>query len=141
MKIEQLSVFLENRSGRLADIAETLGDIDVNIRAMSLADTSNFGILRLVVSDTEKARQVLKDRGFTVRATSVIAVKIADKPGSLGKLLEIIESSGLNVEYIYGLSDKSKDDAVLIMRFDDLDKAIESLLAANVRILNRNEIV
>jgi len=141
VKIQQISVFLENRKGRLANIAATLGEINVNIRAMSLADTSNFGILRLIVDDTESARKVLKDRGFTVRLSQVIAVKIPDNPGSLGALLGIIESSGLNIEYVYGLSDRSNDDAVLIMGFDNLDEAIARLLSEGVSVLNREEIV
>lgn len=136
MKIEQLTIFIENKAGRLAAIAEALGDIHVNIRAMSLADTPNFGILRLIVNDIEKAKQRLKDRGFTVRLTEVIAVKIPDKPGELGRLLRIMEKADLNVEYIYGLSESSEDHAVLILRCDDLEQAIAALSAHGLELLD-----
>ena len=136
MKITQLSVFLENRTGRLADIAATLGEIGVNIRAMSLADTTDFGVLRLIVNDTAKARQVLKDLGFAVRLTEVLAVEISDRPGELGRLLRIIEQAGLNVEYVYGFVEKNSDNAILIFRFDDLDRAITAIQAKGIRILD-----
>ena len=136
MKITQLSVFLENRAGRLADIATTLGDIGVNIRAMSLADTTDFGVLRLIVNDTAKARQVLKDLGFAVRLTEVLAVEIPDRPGELGRLLRIIEQAGLNLEYVYGFVEKNSDNAILIIRFDDLDRAIAAIQAKGIRILD-----
>ena len=136
MKITQLSVFLENRTGRLADIAVTLGEIGVNIRAMSLADTTDFGVLRLIVNDTAKARQVLKDLGFAVRLTEVLAVEIPDRPGELGRLLRIIEQAGLNVEYVYGFVEKNSDNAILIFRFDDLDRAITAIHAKGIRILD-----
>lgn len=140
MKINQLSVFIENKAGRLANIAETLGDADVNIRAMSLSDTANFGIIRLIVDDTEKARRRLKDRGFTVRLTEVIAVEIPDKPGELGRLLRLLENANLNVEYIYGITDSSKADAVLILRCDNLERTIETLQSGGVPILDSNRI-
>ncbi len=140
MKITQLSVFLENRAGRLADIATTLGDIGVNIRAMSLADTTDFGVLRLIVNDTAKARQVLKDLGFAVRLTEVLAVEIPDRPGELGRLLRIIEQAGLNLEYVYGFVEKNSDNAILIIRFDDLDRAIAAIQAKGIRILDDNRL-
>ncbi len=136
MKITQLSVFLENRAGRLAEIAATLGEIGVNIRAMSLADTTDFGVLRLIVNDTAKARQVLKDLGFAVRLTEVLAVEIPDRPGELGRLLRVIEQAGLNVEYVYGFVEKNSDNAILIFRFDDLDRAITAIQAKGIRILD-----
>lgn len=141
MKIEQIAVFLENKAGRLADIATTLGEIGVNIKAMSLADTSNFGIVRLIVDDTERARAVLKERGFTVRSTEVIASKIDDKPGELGRLLKLVEGAGLNVEYIYGLTDSAKDSAILIMRLDDLNRGIQVLRQNNVTLLDSDQIL
>src|SRR6056297_854390 len=111
MRIRQISIFMENRSGRLAKITTTIGNAGINIRAMSLADTSDFGILRLVVTDTEKARQVLKDQGFTVKVSDVIAVSIPDIPGALGNLLSIIEHENLNVEYMYVVAEKRMDEA------------------------------
>jgi hypothetical protein len=136
MKITQLSVFLENRAGRLAEIAATLGEIGVNIRAMSLADTTDFGVLRLIVNDTAKARQGLKDLGFAVRLTEVLAVEIPDRPGELGRLLRVIEQAGLNVEYVYGFVEKNSDNAILIFRFDDLDRAITAIQAKGIQILD-----
>lgn len=140
MKIKQIAVFLENKAGRLGDIAATLGEINVNIRAMSLADTVNFGIVRLIVDDTERAQQVLKDRGFTVRITEVIAAKIIDRPGELGQLLKLIEQAALNVAYIYGVTDSAKDSAVLIIRLDDLDRAIRILSENHYELLNSDQI-
>lgn len=136
MKIKQISVFLENRAGRLADIVSNLGDSGISIRAMSLTDTSSFGILRFIVDDTESAVQMLKDRGFTVRLTDVVAVKVDDRPGELGKILSIVENAGISVEYVYGLSDHFKESAILIMRFDDMDKGIAELLGNSVECLS-----
>ncbi len=141
MKIQQMSVFLENRSGRLANIANTLGDVDVNIRAMSLADTSDFGILRLIVDDTEKGVSVLKENGFTVSCTDVVAVEIPDVPGGLGKFLNLIENSGLNIEYMYAFIEKNRDHAVMIFRFDNMDHAIEQMASKGVHMLEYKEVI
>ena len=138
MKIKQVSVFLENRAGRLANIVSNLGDEGISIRAISLADTSSFGILRLIVDNTESAVRILKDRGFTVRVTDVAAVKVKDKPGELGKILQIVENAGLNVEYIYGLSDNLNGSAILIMRFDDMEKGIPELQGHSVECLSQD---
>ncbi len=140
MKIEQLSVFLENKTGRLASITTTLGDMGINIRAMSLADTSDFGILRMIVSDTERARNILKDRGFTVSVTEVVAIEILDKPGSLGMLLEHIEKEELNVEYIYGMAGNTGGKALLILRFEDTENAVNTLVANKVNVLDAGSI-
>ena len=141
MKIEQISVFLENKAGRLASLASSLGDMGINIRAISLADTSDFGIVRMIVNDTAGAREVLKDRGFTVSLTEVIAVEIPDKPGALANLLGFIEEAELNVEYIYGPTGSIRENAVLILRFDDLNKAIEALSAHGISILKSSEVL
>ena len=128
MKVEQLAVFLENKSGRLAAIAKTLSDNNINIRALSVADTADFGILRLIVDDTEKATAVLKEGGFTVGKAAVVAVEVADRP------------AGLNVEYMYAFVEKSHENAVLIFRFDDPDMAITILKNAGIRILTSQEV-
>jgi hypothetical protein len=141
MKVRQISVFLENRSGRLAKIATALGHAGINIRAMSLADTSDFGILRLVVTDADKAVEILKDHGFTVRVSHVVAAVIPDIPGALGNLLSILEHAGLNVEYMYAFIQKSMEEAILIFRFDDPDKALDVLLENDVTILNENKML
>ncbi|MCU0598600.1 MAG: ACT domain-containing protein [Desulfobacterales bacterium] len=141
MKVRQVSVFLENRSGRLAKISTALGNAGINIRAMSLADTSDFGILRLVVTDAEKAAEILRDHGFTVRVTPVIAAVIPDIPGALGNLLSIMEHAGLNVEYMYAFVQKSLEEAILIFRFDDLDKAIDTLLDNDITVLDEHKVL
>jgi hypothetical protein len=141
MKVRQVSVFLENRSGRLAKISTALGNAGINIRAMSLADTSDFGILRLVVTDAEKAVEILKDHGFTVRMTYVVAAVIPDIPGALGNLLSIMERAGLNVEYMYAFIQKSLEEAILIFRFDDLDKALDTLLENDITVLDEKKVL
>ena len=141
MKIEQLSVFVENKFGRLANIAVNLGETGINIRAMSLVDTSDFGILRLVVDDPKNANKMLRDRGFTVTLTEVIAVRIPDRPGELGKLLKIIEKNGLNIEYVYGLTQSYKNHAILIMRFDDLDNAIRIFDDEKISLVAMDDII
>jgi hypothetical protein len=141
LKIEQISIFIENRSGRLAQITSTLGDADVNIRAMSLADTSDFGILRLIVNDVEKAVDILKQKGFTVRLSEVVAVEIKDRPGELGGFLTVLEEAGLNVEYMYAFVQKSGAHAVVIFRFEDLDRAIEVIQAVGGVVLNREKVL
>ena len=141
MKIEQLSIFIENKSGRLANIAVNLGEININIKAISLADTSEFGILRLVVSDPQHAKKILRDRGFTVSLTEVLAVKIMDKPGELGRLLQIMDKNNLNIEYVYGLTESNQNHAVLIFGFDDLDKAIHVLSNEKITLISMDELV
>jgi len=135
MKLTQLSIFIENRAGTLANIANTLGEAGINIRAMSLADTSEFGIIRLIIDDLDTARDVLKDQGYAVSISEVIAVEIPDRPGELGRLLGIFADSELNVEYMYAFVQKNMDRAVMILRLDDMDRAIEAAKANGVRIL------
>lgn len=141
MKTSQISIFIENRSGRLAKITTALGAAGVNIRALSLADTSDFGILRLIVNQTEKAIHTLKDQGFTVMVSEVIAVAVPDVPGALGNLLSMMEHVGLNVEYMYAFVTKNQDRAVIILRFDDIDKAIETLTENDVTVLDEGALM
>ncbi len=141
MKTNQISVFIENRSGRLAKITTTLGNAGINIRAMSLADTSDFGILRLIVSNTEKAKKTLQDHGFTVRVSEVIAVAIPDAPGALGNLLSIMEHSGLNVEYMYAFIKKNTDQAIIIFYFDDSDKALAALSETDINVIGEETLL
>lgn len=127
MKVEQLSIFIENKSGRLAEVARILGEADVNIRALSLADTSDFGILRLIVNDVEKAKIVLKEKGFTVSKTEVIAVEVPDRPGGLAAILQVLDTDRINVEYMYAFVERCGENAVIIFRFDEIHKAIATL--------------
>ena len=140
MKVEQLSIFLENKSGRLADVTGVLAQADINVRALSLADTTDFGILRLIVNDTEKAKTVLKDNGFTVGKTEVIAVEVPDRPGGLAEILNIIQKEDINVEYMYAYVQKGGDKAIIIFRFDELEKAIDALQKAQVGILKGEDV-
>jgi len=140
MKVEQISIFLENKSGRLADVASVLAHAGINIRALSLADTTDFGILRLIVNDTEKAKQVLKENGFTVGKTEVIAVEVFDRPGGLADILTIMKDNGINVEYMYAFVQRSGGNAIIIFRFDELEKAIETLQKGGIKILKGEEI-
>lgn len=135
MIVKQLSIFMENRAGRLAEIARLLGDAGINIRALSLADTSDFGILRLIVNDVEKAQSVLRKANLTVSLTDVIAVEIPDRPGGLASVLEPLREAGLNVEYMYAFVEKATDKAVVIFRFEDISAAIAALQRAGISIL------
>ena len=140
MRVEQISIFLENKSGRLAEVTEVLARAGVNIRSLSLADTADFGILRLIVDRTDRANQVLKENGFTVAKTEVIALQVPDVPGGLAKILSVLDGAGINVEYMYAFIHRSGDDAIVIFRFDEIDKAIRVLQAAGVRVLRGEEV-
>ena len=140
MKVKQLSIFLENQSGRLAEVTGALGSEGVNIRALSLADTSGFGILRLIVNDVEKARKVLHDKGFTVRETDVVAIEVPDRPGGLAEVLDTLGSQSINIEYMYAFVEKSSDNAVVIFRIEDADRAVAALQAKGFRILQAQEL-
>jgi len=135
MKVEQISIFIENKSGRLAEVTRILGDAGVNIRALSLADTSDFGILRLIVDQTDKAKDVLKGEGFTVNKTEVIAVEVPDRPKGLYSILKVLEDSSVNVEYMYAFVERCGENAVIIFRFDDVETAIKVLLANSITVL------
>ena len=135
MKVEQISIFIENKSGRLAEITRILGDAGINIRALSLADTSDFGILRLIVDDVDTAKAVLKDKGFTVSKTEVVAVEVPDRPGGLSSLLQTLDANQINVEYMYAFVERCGGNAVIIFRFDETDKAIDTLKGSSFTIL------
>ncbi|RKY60785.1 MAG: amino acid-binding protein [Candidatus Latescibacterota bacterium] len=132
MTAKQLSIFLENRSGRLHEVTEVLGQAGINIRALSLADTSDFGILRLIVDKPDEAYRKLRDAGFTVRETDVLAVEVSDQPGGLARVLEIFKDGGINVEYMYAFVEKSGENAVVIFRTEDIKRSSELLQAHGV---------
>jgi len=140
MRVEQIAVFLENKSGRLAEITSVLAEKNINIRALSVADTADFGILRLIVDKVDEAKKVLKENGCTVGKTNVIAVEVPDRAGGLASVLKTIEAVGLNVEYMYAFVNKSGENAVLIFRFDDMDKAIAALTKDNFTILSGDQV-
>ena len=135
MKVEQISIFIENKSGRLAEITRILGEAGINIRALSLADTSDFGILRLIVNDCAQATMVLKEAGFTVNRTEVVAVEVPDRPGGLSAILQALDQEAINVEYMYAFVERCGGNAVIIFRFDETDKAIAALKARDFNML------
>ncbi len=135
MKVTQISIFIENKSGRLAEVSRLLGENGVNIRALSLADTSDFGILRLIVDKTDLAKKTLKEGGFTVSKTEVVAVEVPDRPGGLASILKVLDEASVNVEYMYAFVERSAGNAVIIFRFDDVDQAIKVLQENNITVL------
>ena len=140
MKAEKISVFLENKAGRLAEVTAILAEAEVNIRALALADTSDFGVLRLIVNDNDKAETALKNRGFTVGKTDVVAVEVEDRPGGLHSILGILHREGVNVEYMYAFVQQSGNNAIMIFRFDDLDNAVRILQKNNVTVINGKDV-
>jgi hypothetical protein len=135
MKVEQISIFLENKPGGLEEVTRILKDAGINIRTLSLADTTDFGILRLIVNDVERASQVLKEQGFRTSRTIVVAVEVPDRPGGLHGILEVLSKNGINVEYLYAFVERSGEHAVIIFRFDAPDKAIDVLQKNGLNVL------
>ena len=143
MLIEQISVFLENTKGRLSQVTKVLADSNIDIRALSVADTTDFGIMRLIVSDPDKAFLALKESGFTVSKTEVIGARINDKPGALADMLEILVSHEMSVEYIYVFVAKNNRDAFVIMKISEegaSKTAVELLKESGVSVLNGEDI-
>jgi len=140
MKVKQLSIFVENQSGQLAEVTGALGNEGVNIRALSLADTAGFGILRLIVNDIAKAHKVLRSKRFTASETNVIAVEVPDRPGGLASILQALGDKDINIEYMYAFVEKSSANAVVIFRIENIDQAIEALQAKGIRILSAKEV-
>jgi len=140
MHAEQISIFLENKAGRLSEVTRIFEQGRINIRALSLADTSDFGILRLIVNDNEKAKRLLKENGFTVRITEVVAVEVQDKPGGLHQILTALSAAGVNVEYMYAFVRQSGQNAVLIFRFDNTAAAAEVLSREGVRVIDGQDL-
>ena len=135
MQVEQISVFLENKTGRLAEVTRCLAVANINIRALSLADTSDFGILRLIVNDPGQAKAALRECGFTVGVNTVVAVEVPDHPGGLDKILTLLEESEINVEYMYAYVRPLSNQAVLIFRFDKTEEALELMQKSKIVII------
>jgi hypothetical protein len=140
MKIPQISVFLENKPGHLSSACRLLAKSGINILTLSLADTQQFGILRLIVKEWETARELLEGDGFVVNTTEVVATEVADRPGGLADILEILEGGDFNIEYMYAFTFRNEDRAVLVFRFDDPDAAIALLEEKQVGIVGRVEL-
>lgn len=140
MAVKQISVFLENKSGRLAAVAKLLGEKGVNIRALSIADTSDFGILRLIVNDPDKAYKALKEGGFTVSATDVLAVAVPDAPGGLAPALAALENAGINIEYLYAFVAQRENMAMVLFKVNDTDGATAALTKAGFNVPKPEEV-
>ena len=136
MRVAQISVFLENRTGRLAEVTGILSEAGINIRALAVADTSDFGILRLIVDNNDKTEKALKDNGFSVGKTNVVAVEVEDKPGGLHRILSLLTAAGINVEYMYSMVISRNNNAVMIFRFDNTDNALKVLESNGIPVIN-----
>lgn len=140
MKITQISVFLENKKGRLCDAAQILGQAGVDIKALTIAENEDFGVLRLVVDKPREALEALKAQGFVASLTDIVAVEVSDHPGGLAEVLAILSAHDLNVEYMYAFVEKAAGKAILVFRFDDLDKAVSVLTKNNIRVVGKKDI-
>lgn len=135
MKVEQITIFLENKPGGLEKVTKILTDANINIRTLAVADTSDFGIVRMIVNDVESTTRVLKESGFIVSRTTVVAVEVPDRPGGLHNILAVIAKENINIAYMYAFVEKSGENAVMLFRFDQQDKAIDALTKNGIRVL------
>jgi len=140
MMIKQLSIFIENKKGTLANLTETLMDNNLDIRAIAVFDTNEFGIVRLVVDDPEKALNVLKQNGFIAKVSRVIAVEPVDKTGSLNEIFRILGDNDINIEYIYSFVMRKREMPYIVFKVDNQDKAVEILTAAGINVVNKEEV-
>jgi len=140
MKITQISIFLENRKGRLYDVCSLLGQNSVNIRALTIAETESFGVLRIVVDKSDLAIKLLRDNHFVANITDVVAIEVPDKPGGLASILKIFADNDVNIEYMYGFVEKFSDKALLVMRFEDTDFAQQILAKHNIHVVAEKDI-
>jgi len=140
MIVKQVSIFLENKIGRLAEITALLGETDINMRALAIADTAEFGILRLIVDKPDTACNLLRQRGFAAQETDVIVVEVPDEPGALAQILKVLEESSLNIEYLYAFVEHSGKNALVVFRIEKIKEAVQVLQTADVRIMGPEDI-
>lgn len=140
MLVKQISIFLENKSGRLAEVTKILAENNIDISALSIADTTDFGILRLIVNKPELAEEVLRESGFTVSCTSVIAIAVKDEPGGLAVALDLLEKEAIGIEYMYAFVGKTTSEALVILRVESAEKAIKVLSASGIRVLSSTQV-
>ncbi|MFB3882258.1 MAG: ACT domain-containing protein [Armatimonadota bacterium] len=140
MTAVQISVFLENKSGRLAEVLRSLAQARVNIRALSLAETIDYGVLRLIVDKAGEARKALTEAGFTVSETEVIAVEMPDRPGGLAGIVDMVTTKGLNIEYLYAFVGQRGENAIVVFRVDNVAAAVAALEQGGARILSASEL-
>jgi hypothetical protein len=141
MKIHQISLFAENKPGHIAAPARLLAEEGIDIRSLYLADTQQYGILRMIVSDWKKAAAILEINGFAAKMTEVLAVEVPDRPGGMADVLEALEGTGINIEYMYAFPYTRGDQAILIFRFNDPDSAIAQLQTAGINLLASDELL
>ena len=140
MKVKQLSIFLENRKGRMRKALDVLEKGDVNIRALSIADTSDFGILRLIVPEPDKTKKLLEDNNFIVKIGEVIAVRMQDQPGGLGKILGILDDNNINLEYLYAFVEEKENGAIVLLHPEDIDGGIKALQNGGAEVILAKDI-
>lgn len=140
MSINQLSIFVENKAGRLANISEVLFEANIDIRAISIADTSDFGILRLIVDNPDKAVSALKNANIAVSVTSVIAIGINDKPGEFYKAIRLLADEGIGIEYMYAFISREENKAFVILRINEENRALEILQQNGISILTAEQL-
>ncbi len=140
MAVKQISIFVENKEGRIKKAIDTLAKQDINIRALSIADTTKYGILRLIVSDNKKAIEALEKDNFIVKENEVIILAVPDEPNGLNSTLAVFDEKGINLEYLYAFVSSKTDEAIVVMRLENMEKAIEALNESNVKILDENDI-
>jgi hypothetical protein len=140
MAVRQISVFLENKIGRLAEITQILGNKEINIRALAIADTTEFGILRMIVDRPQKAYEALEERGFTVSQTEVVVVEVEDKPGGLAQVMAILGKEGINVEYLYAFVAPKGRGALVVLKIEEKKATLDLLQEEKVKILSAEEI-
>ncbi len=138
--IKQISLFLENKKGRLAHVCRVLGDAGINIRALSLADTADFGVLRLIVDDPARTNSVLSENGFVASITDVMAIQVPDVPGGLAAALEKMDKAGLDVEYMYAFIGTASQDALVIIRVDSIEGAVEIMEGCGINVLKEEQV-
>lgn len=140
MKITQISIFLENSKGRLFEVCSLLGKNKVNIRALNIAENGDFGVLRMVVDKPAEAVDLLKKNNFVANQTDIIAIEVEDRPGGLSDILKVFSDTDLNIEYMYGFIEKSSDKALMVFRFDNIDKALATLKKNNIKVISQDDI-
>mgnify|MGYP001292111211 FL=1 len=140
MKVTQLSVFLENKKGRLYDAACVLGRAGIDIKALTIAESEDFGVLRMVVNKPDEALEALKADGLVASITDIVAVEVGDHPGGLAAVLKVLNDHDINLEYMYAFGEKNADKAIVIFRFDDPDRAIAVLTKSSIRVLGKKEV-
>lgn len=140
MYVQQISVFVENQPGRLAGFAEALAEADIDLIALTIADTTNFGILRCIVCDWEKAVQALKEAGYTATVTDVLAVSVPDEPGGMARAVRVLTDADISIEYLYSFVRTAGNNAVLIFRVEEMEAAVAALQKGGIQLISQEQV-